>query len=152
MFQFLQKLFDTKDFLPLGQCFSWQKDVLITNLAGDSIIALLYFAVPFILYTLSRRRTFVIDKYIFVVFSLFIWVCALRHVLNIIIIWEPVYYLQGVFKLITSFLALFTVFTMPLSISLRMINGLNNSAPISFGKPHSCNFKSGPTTITERPE
>ena len=52
----------------------------------------------------------------------------------------------------TSLRALLTVFTIPLSISLRIINGLNNSAAISFGKPHSCIFNSGPTTITERPE
>ena len=52
----------------------------------------------------------------------------------------------------TNFLADFTVFTIPLSINLRMINGLNNSADISFGNPHSCIFNSGPTTITERPE
>ena len=52
----------------------------------------------------------------------------------------------------TSFLADLTVLTIPLSISLRIMNGLNNSAAISFGNPHSCNFNSGPTTITERPE
>ena len=52
----------------------------------------------------------------------------------------------------TNFLADLTVLTIPLSMSLRMMNGLNNSAAISFGKPHSFNFKSGPTTITERPE
>ena len=50
------------------------------------------------------------------------------------------------------FFADLTVFTIPLSINLRIINGLNNSAAISFGKPHSYNFNSGPTTITERPE
>ena len=52
----------------------------------------------------------------------------------------------------TNFLADLTVFTMPLSINLRIINGLKSSAAMSFGNPHSCNFISGPTTITERPE
>src|SRR5688572_29992323 len=109
MFPLLQKLFDPQGFLPLGECFSWQQDVLITNVVGDSVIALIYFSVPFILFILSKRRAFFIHKYIFVVFTLFIWVCAFRHVLNIITVWEPVYYLQGVFKLITSFLAVITV-------------------------------------------
>ena len=31
-------------------------------------------------------------------------------------------------------------------------NGLKSSRAIFFGKPHSCNLRSGPTTITERPE
>ena len=52
----------------------------------------------------------------------------------------------------TIFLALFTVFTMPRSISLRIINGLYSSAAINFGRPHSPIFSSGPTTITERAE
>src|SRR5689334_13533610 len=102
MFPLLQKLFDPEGFIPLGQCFSWQKDVLITNVAGDSIIALIYFTIPFILYVLSQRRAFYMHKYSFVVFTLFIWVCGLRHILNIIMVWEPVYYLQGFFKLISG--------------------------------------------------
>lgn len=109
MFPLLQKLFDPEGFIPLGQCFSWQKDVLLTHVVGDSIIALIYFSVPFILYMLSQRRVFSIHKYIFVVFTLFIWVCAIRHVLNIVTIWDPVFYLQGFFKLITSLLALITI-------------------------------------------
>ena len=52
----------------------------------------------------------------------------------------------------TIFLADFTVLTIPRSISLRIMNGLYNSAAISFGSPHSCRLSSGPTTITERAE
>ncbi len=52
----------------------------------------------------------------------------------------------------TTFLALLTVLTIPRSMSLRMMNGLNSSTAISFGMPHSCSSSSGPTTITERPE
>ena len=40
----------------------------------------------------------------------------------------------------------------PNLFSLAYKKGLNNSKAIFFGKPHSCSFKSGPTTITERPE
>ena len=50
------------------------------------------------------------------------------------------------------FFADFTVLTIPLSIILRIMNGLYNSAAMSFGNPHSNNFNSGPTTITERAE
>ena len=52
----------------------------------------------------------------------------------------------------TIFLADFTVFTIPLSIIFLMIKGLNNSAAIPLGSPHSCNFKVGPTTITDLAE
>ena len=52
----------------------------------------------------------------------------------------------------TSFLADLTVFTIPRSINFLIINGLNNSAAISFGNPHSCILSLGPTTITDLPE
>ena len=33
-----------------------------------------------------------------------------------------------------------------------MMNGLNSSSAISFGRPHWCSLRLGPETITERPE
>ena len=45
-----------------------------------------------------------------------------------------------------------TVLTIPLSRSFLIINGLYNSAHISFGRPHSCKFRLGPTTITDLAE
>ena len=50
------------------------------------------------------------------------------------------------------FLADLTVLTIPLSINFLMIKGLYSSAAIFLGRPHSNNFKSGPTTITDLAE
>ena len=33
-----------------------------------------------------------------------------------------------------------------------MMNGLNSSSAMSFGRPHWWSFRYGPETITERPE
>ena len=52
----------------------------------------------------------------------------------------------------TSFLADLTVLTIPRSMSLRITKGLNSSAAIDLGIPHSWSFRVGPTTMTERPE
>jgi hypothetical protein len=38
------------------------------------------------------------------------------------------------------------------STSWAMMNGLNSSSAISFGRPHCCSRRLGPETITERPE
>ncbi len=48
--------------------------------------------------------------------------------------------------------ALLMLCASPRETSACMTNGLNSSSAIRFGKPHWCNFSSGPTTITERPE
>ena len=52
----------------------------------------------------------------------------------------------------TSFLACLIVEAKPSLFNLAYKNGLNSSKAIFFGNPHSCNFKSGPTTITDLPE
>ena len=49
-------------------------------------------------------------------------------------------------------LADLTVLTIPLSIIFLIMKGLNNSAAIPLGSPHSCNFNVGPTTITDLAE
>ena len=52
----------------------------------------------------------------------------------------------------TNFFACLIVDANPNLLSLAYKNGLNSSNAIFFGKPHSCSFKSGPTTITDLPE
>ncbi|CAI8354942.1 MAG: Uncharacterised protein [Flavobacteriaceae bacterium] len=50
------------------------------------------------------------------------------------------------------FLADLTVLTIPLSINFLITKGLYSSAAIFLGIPHSNNFNSGPTTITDLAE
>ena len=52
----------------------------------------------------------------------------------------------------TILLACLIVVAKPSLSNLAYKKGLNNSKAIFLGKPHWCNFNSGPTTITERPE
>ena len=43
MFPLFQKLFEAAGFQPLGECYSWQTDVLVANVSGNALIALTYF-------------------------------------------------------------------------------------------------------------
>ena len=52
----------------------------------------------------------------------------------------------------TIFLAALMFCTALRSTSRLMMNGLNSSSAISFGRPHWCSLSVGPDTITERPE
>ena len=52
----------------------------------------------------------------------------------------------------TIFLAALMFCTALRSTSRAMMNGLNSSSAISFGRPHWCSLRFGPETITERPE
>ena len=52
----------------------------------------------------------------------------------------------------TIFLAALMFWTALRSTSRAMMNGLNSSSAISFGRPHWWSFSDGPATMTERPE
>ena len=52
----------------------------------------------------------------------------------------------------TIFLAALMFWTALRSTSRAMMNGLNSSSAISFGRPHWCRRSDGPDTMTERPE
>jgi len=109
MFPYLQKLFESTGYVPLGQCYSWQTEVLAVNLIGNIIIALTYFCTPFLVYYLTRKRNLLIHNYLFVVFSLFAILGGLRYVLEIVSIWQPVYYLLGIFKIFAGLFAVATL-------------------------------------------
>ncbi len=109
MVPFLQQLIEAKAFSPIGECYSWHPQVVFFNVLGDGLIAFTYFLAPLVLFYLSRRRRFLIERNIFIVFTIFIWFCGLRHVLEIIAVWVPIYYLQGIFKIITGLLAITTL-------------------------------------------
>ena len=52
----------------------------------------------------------------------------------------------------TRDLAFLMLNTTSFSTSFFMMKGLNSSRAILVGSPHWCSLRSGPTTITERPE
>ena len=52
----------------------------------------------------------------------------------------------------TIFLAALMFWTALRSTSRAMMNGLNSSSAMSFGRPHWCRRSDGPATMTERPE
>ena len=52
----------------------------------------------------------------------------------------------------TIFLAALMFWTALRSTSRAMMNGLNSSSAMSFGRPHWCRRSDGPDTMTERPE
>ena len=131
MFPLFQKLFEAAGFQPLGECYSWQTDVLVANVSGNALIALTYFSVPFTLYQLTKHRKFFIHRYILVLFSIFITFCALRHVIEIVSVWQPVFNLQGIFKILTGIMAIITMVvfyrSFPKALGLDKANALKQT-------------------------
>ncbi len=110
---FLYKLFDSQGFMPHGYCFLWFPDILYLHVVSDLCIALAYFAIPTLLFILVKRnRGYIPFPWVFRLFALFILLCGLTHVVQVITLWYPIYYFQGVLKVLTAAVSLGTAFLM----------------------------------------
>lgn len=98
----------TQDFMPHGYCISWDVPLLTLHVLSDFFIALAYFSIPVgIIYFVSKKDD-VTFKPVYYLFAAFILACGITHVMGIITLWMPVYYLAGVFKLLTAIVSVAT--------------------------------------------
>ncbi|WMJ74038.1 PAS domain-containing sensor histidine kinase [Cytophagaceae bacterium ABcell3] len=91
-----------RDFMPHGHCYFWEPGIVWTHAVSDSIIALAYFIIPFMLvHIVRKRRDF---KYIWmgVLFAVFILGCGTTHVFDVINIWKPYYVADASIRVITA--------------------------------------------------
>ena len=88
--------------MPHGECFLWQPSVLALHVISDALIALAYFSIPVVLLLLVRKRDDLPFRAAFLMFSLFIVSCGLTHVMAIVVIWHPLYWLEGWLKALTA--------------------------------------------------
>jgi len=87
--------FIPNEFMPHGHCYLWTPGLLWTYVFSDSLIAASYFTIPVALLSFVRKRADLRFNWIFVLFSLFIFLCGATHLISILTIWEPAYYLDA---------------------------------------------------------
>jgi signal transduction histidine kinase/ActR/RegA family two-component response regulator len=87
---------------PHGHCYLWNEYLVALHAAGDLIIALAYFSIPVALAVIARRRRDLTYNAIFWLFSAFIFLCGLTHLLAVYNIWNSAYWLSGGVKLLTA--------------------------------------------------
>lgn len=102
--------------LPHGICFAGRPDLVWLHVASDALIAIAYFVIPITLVVFLRRhRTVLSFNWAIALFAAFILLCGTGHVLALITVWEPIYYLQGWVKALTAVVSVATaVAIMPL--------------------------------------
>jgi signal transduction histidine kinase len=101
MSQFLSDLL-SNDFMPHGHCYFWQPDVLWLNVGSDVLIALAYYSIPLALFVFVRRRKDLAFRSVFVLFAAFILACGTTHLISAWTVWDPVYRVEGLVKLLTG--------------------------------------------------
>lgn len=116
MSDFFGSIFNISNYMPHGYCLLWQPELVWMHVISDLVIALAYFAIPgSIVFLLIKRKQSIPFRWVFVMFASFILLCGASHLVAIIVLWHPVYYFQGVLKLLTAIVSIATAaLVMPL--------------------------------------
>lgn len=98
-------------YLPHGHCYFWEPDILWLSVASNLATALSYFTIPIILAWLwAHLRKKVSPRWapVFSSFAAFILCCGLGHLLEVVVIWWPIYRVQAIWSLVTGTVSVVT--------------------------------------------
>ena len=108
-----RELLETSGFIPHGHCYLWQTNLVALHVLGDGLIALAYFSIPIMLfYFVRKRQDAEVFRKVLLLFGAFIVACGVTHIMEIVTLWYPAYWLSGVLKAITAIISLYTAFEM----------------------------------------
>ena len=108
MAQFLQAVFASQGFEPHGYCFLWTRPLLWLYIVSDSLITLSYYSIPIALIYFVRKRRDLAFNWMFLMFAAFIIACGTTHLMALLTIWNPVYWLDGAVKAVTAIASVIT--------------------------------------------
>lgn len=88
--------------MPHGHCYLWTPGLVWLHVVSDALTGLAYTSIPFTLLHIVRRRRDLPFNWIFLCFGLFIIACGTTHLMEIVNVWTPVYWLTGAVKGVTA--------------------------------------------------
>ena len=110
---FLATILDYERYAPHGYCLLWQPELVGLHVVSDLAVALAYYSIPpTMLYLVRKHRAALPFRWVFVMFAVFIFLCGTTHVMEIVTLWYPVYFLQGIVKALTAGASLATAVMM----------------------------------------
>lgn len=116
--------------LPHGFCIKWTPELLWLYVVSDGLIVLAYYSIPFTLAYFVWKRKDLQFRWIFMLFSAFILACGTTHLLGIVILWNPIYWIDASMKAITAVVSVIT----SISLVLLMPKALKLPSPAQLEK------------------
>ncbi len=104
----LVDLFNFDGMVPHGFCIKWTPGLLWSYVVSDTLIAMSYFSIPLSLAFFVKRRKDLQFRWVFQLFSAFILACGTTHLLSILLLWQPFYWVDAMLKVITAVISFVT--------------------------------------------
>ncbi|MGA9382366.1 MAG: PAS domain-containing protein, partial [Phormidium sp.] len=112
MWEIIRNFISPSQFIPHGHCYLWKPPLVGLHLVSDLLIAIAYFSIPSLLiYFVCKRKDIPFHK-VFFLFSAFIILCGLGHLLEVWTLWHPAYWLTGIESALTALVSCYTALQM----------------------------------------
>jgi PAS domain S-box-containing protein len=102
MWDFCALVFDSSGFPPRWACGAWTPGLGWLHVLSDVSVWAAYCLIPAILWYSAARRKDAPFRSVLFLFSLFILLCGLTHLMDAALFWWPAYRLDGVLKWLTA--------------------------------------------------
>jgi signal transduction histidine kinase len=104
----------SSNFLPHAYCYLNDKQLIVLHVGSDAVIWLSYVAISCTLvYLVRRTRREIPFSWMFLAFGLFIVACGFTHLMEVVVLWKPFYWLAGDIKLLTAIASVITAIALP---------------------------------------
>lgn len=88
--------------MPKGECFLWVPELMWLHLLPDLFLCISFMIIPItLLYSVPKLKQ-VSYKWIFRMFAAFILGCGLMQLMDILTVWFPLYFVEGMVKIVTA--------------------------------------------------
>ena len=110
MMELLQNLFSSNKYILHGHCYLLQTPLVGLYVVSDALIAIAYFSIPAMFIYFIRKRSDIPFSRVFALVSAFIIFCGIGHLLDIVTLWYPIYWISGLERALTALVSVYTAF------------------------------------------
>jgi PAS domain S-box-containing protein len=107
----------SSDFMPHRFCYLNTPGLIWVNVSADAVTGLSYIAIAATLAVLLHRtRRDIPFSWAFLAFGLFIVACGGTHLMEVLTVWEPYYWLSADVKIVTALASFVTAISLPMLV------------------------------------
>jgi PAS domain S-box-containing protein len=128
MLDFFDRLYESTDFMPHGECLVWDTALLWQHAGSDIGTGVAYYLIGAVLFFFIFKRRDIPFFWIFLLFGAFFLSCGTSHFMGAWTIYYPSYWTEGKIKTINAFISLGSaVILIPLMPRLLALPNLQNA-------------------------
>jgi len=104
----MSNLFSDSGFMPHSYCLQADPAIIWLMVISNGLVAAAYYAIPVMLVYLTKKKTHLLFNWFSTAFAIFIFACGTGHVMDIIVLFRPMYWLQGFVNCVTAIASIYT--------------------------------------------